>query len=148
MHSILKEFEAAQLKTDVPDFRPGDTIRVSVRIIEGDKQRLQDFQGVCIGRRGNGMGETFMVRRVSYGVGMERVFPLHSPRVEKIEIVRRGRVRRAKLYYLRTLRGKKARIQEARRSTTEALAAKAARKAAKVKELQSAIESPQVETTE
>lgn len=120
MHTLLKEFETAQLKQDIPDFQPGDTVRISVRIIEGDKQRLQDFQGVCIARRGSGIGETFIVRRVSYGVGMERVFPLHSPRVEKIAVVRRGRVRRAKLYYLRALRGKKARIQEVRRVSTAA----------------------------
>jgi len=115
MHKMIREFEAAQFKTQVPDFRPGDTVRVSVRIIEGDKQRIQDFQGVCIGRRGSGARETFTVRRVSYGVGIERVFPLHSPRVEGIKVVRRGKVRRAKLYYLRALRGKKARIEEIRR---------------------------------
>ena len=148
MHQILKEFETAQLKTSVPDFRPGDTVRISVRIIEGDKQRIQDFQGICIGRRGSGIGETFTVRRVSHGVGMERVFPLHSPRVEKIEIIRRGRVRRAKLYFLRALRGKKARIQEVRRTTNEAMAAKAAKKAAKAAELQPAIEVPETEATE
>ncbi len=144
MHKLIKEFEAAQLKSSVPDFRPGDTVRVSVRIIEGDKQRVQDFQGVCIGRKGNGISESFTVRRVSYGVGMERVFPLNSPRVEKIELVRRGRVRRAKLYFLRSLRGKKARIQEARHVTNEAIAAKAAKKARKIeKEIGAPMETPQ-----
>jgi large subunit ribosomal protein L19 len=115
MHKAIKEFETAQLKAKVPEFRPGDTLRVSVRIIEGEKQRVQDFQGICIGRKGDGARETFTVRRVSYGVGMERVFPIHSPRIEKIAVVRHGRVRRAKLYFLRKLRGKKARIREMRR---------------------------------
>lgn len=147
MHQIMKEFEAAQLKAATTEFKPGDTIRVSVRIIEGDKQRVQDFQGVCIGRKGSGINETFTVRRVSYGVGMERVFPLHSPRIEKIEVVRRGRVRRGKLYFLRALRGKKARIQEARRLTTEEMAAKAARKARKSIP-DPVVESPQTEATE
>jgi len=117
MQKTIHEFEAPQLKTNVPEFRPGDTVRVSVRILEGDKQRIQDFQGVCIGRRGSGLRETFTVRRVSYGVGMERIFPLHSPRIEAIKLVRSGKVRRAKLYYLRELRGKKARIREIRRPT-------------------------------
>jgi large subunit ribosomal protein L19 len=109
---IIREYMAKELKTDIPDFRPGDTLRVSVLISEGDKERIQDFVGVCIRRKGSGISETFTVRRVSYGVGMERIFPLHSPKIEKIEVIRRGRVRRAKLYYLRELRGKKARIVE------------------------------------
>jgi large subunit ribosomal protein L19 len=109
---IIRDYLAKELKTDVPDFQPGDTVRVSVKITEGDKERIQDFVGVCIRRKGGGISETFTVRRVSYGVGMERVFPLHSPKVDKIEVTRRGKVRRAKLYYLRNLRGKKARITE------------------------------------
>jgi large subunit ribosomal protein L19 len=109
---IIREFVAQQLKKDIPDFGPGDTLRVSVLISEGDKERIQDFVGVCIRRKGSGISETFTVRRVSYGVGMERIFPLHSPKIEKIDVLRRGRVRRAKLYYLRDLRGKKARIVE------------------------------------
>ena len=109
---LLHKVEREQLKSDIPEFRPGDTIRVSVRVREGDKERLQAFEGVCIGRRGAGVSETFTVRKVSAGVGVERIFPLHSPAVAKIENVRQGRVRRAKLYYLRQLAGKKARIRE------------------------------------
>ncbi len=109
---VIRDYVAQYLKKDIPDFRPGDTLRVSVLISEGDKERIQDFVGVCIRRKGSGISETFTVRRVSYGVGMERIFPLHSPKIEKIEVLRRGRVRRAKLYYLRELSGKKARIVE------------------------------------
>ena len=109
---LIREYEAKFLKTDIPDFRPGDTLRVSVKIVEGDKERIQDFEGVCIRRKGSGIAETVTVRRVSYGVGMERIFAIHSPKVDKITVTRRGRVRRAKLYYLRQLRGKKARITE------------------------------------
>lgn len=112
MSEIIKEIEASQMKTDLPQFKPGDTVRVSVRIVEGEKERIQDYEGVCIKKQGGGIRETFTVRRVSYGVGMERIFPLHSPRVEKIKVVRLGKVARAKLYYLRDLRGKKARIKE------------------------------------
>ncbi|GAB4317096.1 MAG: 50S ribosomal protein L19 [Candidatus Sumerlaeia bacterium] len=115
MQALIREFENQYRKPDIPDFRPGDTVRVSVRIVEGDKERIQDFEGVCIARKGAGARETFTVRRVSLGVGMERVFPIHSPRIESIQVVRRGKVRRAKLYYLRNLRGKKARITELRR---------------------------------
>jgi large subunit ribosomal protein L19 len=105
------------LRPDHPDFMPGDTIRVQVRVREGDKERLQAFEGICIGRRGAGISETFTVRKVSAGVGVERIFPLHSPSVAAIEMVRRGRVRRAKLYYLRALTGKAARIREKRETT-------------------------------
>jgi large subunit ribosomal protein L19 len=100
------------LRDDLPDFRPGDTVRVSVRVREGDKERLQAFEGVCIGRRGAGISETFTVRKISAGVGVERIFPLHAPSIAQIEVVRRGRVRRAKLYYLRELVGKATRIKE------------------------------------
>jgi large subunit ribosomal protein L19 len=109
---VLHSVTANQLKADIPEFQPGDTVSVSVRVIEGDKERIQVFQGVCIKRKGGGINETFTVRKISNGVGVERIFPLHSPRLAKIEIIRRGRVRRAKLYYLRDLRGKAARIRE------------------------------------
>ena len=109
----LEAVEKQYLRQDtVPDFRPGDTVRVHVRVVEGDKQRIQVFQGVVIARKGGGTRETFTVRKISGGIGVERVFPLHSPNVDKIEVVRRGKVRRAKLYYLRGLRGKAARIEE------------------------------------
>ena len=109
---VLHSVTANQLKADIPEFQPGDTVSVSVRVIEGDKERIQVLQGVCIKRKGGGINETFTVRKISNGVGVERIFPLHSPRLAKIEIIRRGRVRRAKLYYLRDLRGKAARIRE------------------------------------
>lgn len=114
MSDLLRDVVSEQLRGDVPDFAPGDTIKVSYRIREGDKERIQAFEGVCIKRRGGGTAETFTVRKISSGVGVERVFPLHAPTVEAIEVVRRGRVRRAKLYYLRDLRGKAARIREKR----------------------------------
>ena len=101
-------------RTDLPDFRAGDTIKVMVRVREGDKERLQAFEGVCVGRRGGGVSETFRVRKVSAGVGVERIFPLHSPGIASVEVVRRGNVRRAKLYYLRRLAGKAGRIREKR----------------------------------
>jgi large subunit ribosomal protein L19 len=115
----LAAVRQAGQKTDLPDFRPGDTIRVMVRVREGDKERLQAFEGVCVGRRGGGMSETFMVRKVSAGVGVERIFPLHSPGIASVEIVRKGKVRRAKLYYLRQLAGKAGRIKEQRESVKE-----------------------------
>jgi large subunit ribosomal protein L19 len=105
---------AEQLKTDVPPFKAGDDLAVHFRVVEGDKERIQVFQGVCIQRRGSGINATFTVRKISGGVGVERVFPLHSPRVAKVERMRVGRVRRAKLFYLRKLRGKAARIEEQR----------------------------------
>ena len=110
----LSAVQRAGLREDIPEFRPGDTVRVSVRVREGDKERLQAFEGVCIGRRGGGVSETFTVRKVSSGIGVERIFPLHSPNLAEIAVVRRGRVRRAKLYYLRKLSGKAARIRERR----------------------------------
>lgn len=109
---VLHSVAANQLRTDIPEFRTGDTLDVHVRVIEGDKERIQVFQGVCIKRKGGGINESFTVRKISNGVGVERIFPLHSPRLAKIEVKKRGKVRRAKLYYLRTLRGKAARIKE------------------------------------
>src|ERR1700686_4777071 len=109
--------DRAQLRDDVPDFAPGDTLKVHVRVVEGNRERIQVFQGVVIRRQGGGLRETFTVRKVSYGVGVERTFPVHSPSIDKIEAVTRGRVRRAKLYYLRNLRGKAARIKERRETT-------------------------------
>lgn len=114
MSNIIAEITKEQLRTDLPEFRPGDTVRVHVKIQEGNRERIQAFEGVRIKRRGGGISETFTVRKVSYGVGVERTFPLHSPKIAKLEVVRRGKVRRAKLYYLRNLRGKAARIKEIR----------------------------------
>ena len=110
----LDQVESAYTQREVPTFSPGDTVRVHVRVVEGDKQRIQVFQGVVIARRGGGTRETFTVRKISGGIGVERIFPLHSPNVDRIELMRRGKVRRAKLYYLRNLRGKAARIEERR----------------------------------
>ncbi len=111
---LINELTKEQLKTDLLEFKAGDTVRVHVRIVEGSRERIQVFEGVVIKRRGGGISETFTVRKISYGVGVERTFPVHSPKIEKIEVTRRGRVRRAKLYYLRNLRGKAARIREIR----------------------------------
>lgn len=110
LHDVEKEY----LRTDLPDFRSGDTLKVHVKVREGDKERIQIFQGVVISRKGSGTNESFTVRKMSGGIGVERVFPLHSPIIDKVEVLRRGRVRRAKLYYLRSLRGKAARIDERR----------------------------------
>lgn len=110
----ISEVQREGLREDIPEFRPGDSVRVSVRVREGEKVRLQAFEGVCIGRRGGGVSETFTVRKVSSGIGVERIFPLHSPNLAEIKVVRRGKVRRAKLYYLRQLSGKAARIKERR----------------------------------
>ena len=110
----LDSIDAASLRSDVPAFRPGDTVKVHVRVVEGNRERIQVFQGVVIRRQGGGVRETFTVRKVSFGVGVERTFPVHSPIVDHIEVVTRGDVRRAKLYYLRELRGKKAKIKEKR----------------------------------
>jgi large subunit ribosomal protein L19 len=110
----LQNVESAYLQKNLPAFRPGDTVSVHVRVVEGDKERIQLFQGVVIARRGGGTRETFTVRKISGGIGVERIFPLHSPVIAHIEVVRRGKVRRAKLYYLRALRGKAARIEERR----------------------------------
>ena len=118
--------EQSYLRSDVPDFRPGDTVKVHVRVVEGTRERVQVFQGVVIRRQGGGLRETFTVRKISFGVGVERTFPVHSPSISKLEIVARGRVRRAKLYYLRELRGKKARIKERRLGDDELAAIAAA----------------------
>jgi large subunit ribosomal protein L19 len=109
---IISSVEQEQIRKDIPDFRPGDTVRVFTKVVEGNRERIQVFEGVVIARKGGGLRETFIVRKISYGVGVERIFPLHSPRIEKIEVVKKGRVRRAKLYYMRKLRGKAARIKE------------------------------------
>ncbi len=114
MNEIIRSIEREQLKTDRPDFRIGDTVKVFVKVVEGTRERLQAFEGTVIAKRNGGSRETFTVRRLSYGVGVERTFPLHSPRVDRIEITRRGRVRRAKLYYLRDRVGKAAKVREAR----------------------------------
>ena len=112
--NIIQALEQEQLRSDIPKFAPGDTVRVHVKVVEGTRERIQAFEGVVIARSGTGVRETFTVRRISYGVGVERTFPVHSPRLDKIQLVRRGIVRRAKLYYLRNLTGKAARIREKR----------------------------------
>ncbi len=112
--NTLDHIEAAYLRDDVPDFSPGDSLRLHVRVIEGGRERIQTFEGVVIGRSGGGLKETFTVRKVSFGVGVERIFPVHAPIIQKIEVIRRGDVRRAKLYYLRDRVGKAARIKEKR----------------------------------
>ena len=112
--NVIEAIEKEQMRTDIPDFRPGDTVRVHARIKEGEKERIQIFHGVVIRKRRGNTGATFTVRKISYGVGVESLFPLHSPFIDKIEIVSRGKVRRARLYYLRKLRGKAARIKEKR----------------------------------
>jgi large subunit ribosomal protein L19 len=114
MQKLIEDITREQLRTDLPSFRPGDTVRVHVKVVEGTRERIQLFEGVVIKRRGGGISETFTVRKISYGVGVERTFPVHTPKIAKLEVLRRGKVRRAKLYYLRNLRGKKARIKEIR----------------------------------
>lgn len=118
MTNPIDEVAAASKRDDLPEFRAGDTVKVHVRVVEGNRSRIQVFQGVCIKLQGSGIGRTFTVRKVSFGVGVERTFPLHTPVVEKIEVATRGDVRRAKLYYLRNLRGKAARIREKRETPT------------------------------
>jgi large subunit ribosomal protein L19 len=110
--NAIDRIEAEQLRTDIPEFRPGDTVRVHVKIVEGDKERIQAFEGVVIRKTRGGNRAAFTVRKVSYGIGVERTFPIHSPRIDKVQVLTRGRVRRARLYYLRELSGKAARIQE------------------------------------
>ena len=110
--NIIQALEQEQLRQDIPAFKPGDTVRVHVKVVEGTRERIQLFEGVVLGRSSGGIRETFTVRRISYNVGVERTFPVHSPRLDKIEVIRKGIVRRAKLYYLRKLKGKAARIRE------------------------------------
>ena len=110
--NVIDAIEAEQLRSDIPSFRPGDTVRVHVKVVEGEKERIQVFEGAVLRRSNGGNRETFTVRKVSYGVGVERTFPVHSPRIDKVEVTVRGKVRRAKLYYLRELSGKAARIKE------------------------------------
>ncbi|TFE02737.1 50S ribosomal protein L19 [Jeotgalibacillus salarius] len=114
MHNLIQEISNEQLRSDLPTFKPGDTVKVHVKVVEGTRERIQVFEGVVIKRRGGGVSETFTVRKISYGVGVERTFPVHTPKIAKLDVVRRGKVRRAKLYYLRNLRGKAARIKEIR----------------------------------
>ncbi len=114
MANVVDEIASASLRDDIPEFRAGDTLKVHVKVVEGNRSRVQVFQGVCIKLQGSGIGRTFTVRKVSFGVGVERTFPLHTPIIDKIEIATRGDVRRAKLYYLRSLRGKAAKIKEKR----------------------------------
>jgi large subunit ribosomal protein L19 len=134
------------LRTDLPEFRPGDTVKVHVRVVEAGRERIQVFQGVVIRRQGGGLQETFTVRKISFGVGVERTFPLHSPSIGKLEVVSRGHVRRAKLYYLRERRGKKARIRE-RRLGDEELAAIAAAEAQRAAAGSDAVDAPAAETS-
>jgi len=121
MANIIEQIEKEYLRSDIPAFRPGDTVRVHVKVVEGNRERIQVFEGIVIKRQGAGVNETFTVRRISYGVGVERTFPVHSPRLAQIEVVRRGVVRRAKLYYLRNLTGKAARIREKKAARAEVL---------------------------
>ena len=126
--NLLKQIEQEQITKlttgkEIPDFAPGDTVIVNVKVVEGERSRLQAYEGVCIARSGSGINQSFTVRKISYGEGVERVFPLYSPMVDSIKVVRRGKVRRAKLYYLRGLRGKKARITEKQDNTADAKAA-------------------------
>ena len=127
--------EQSYLRSDIPEFRPGDTVKVHVRVVEGNRERVQVFQGVVIRRQNGGLRETFTVRKISFGVGVERTFPVHSPSIAKLEVVSRGKVRRAKLYYLRELRGKKARIKERRLDDVKLAALEAAALAAQQPEI-------------
>lgn len=136
------------LRTDIPAFRPGDTVKVHVRVVEGSRERVQVFQGVVIRRQGGGIRETFTVRKISFGVGVERTFPLHSPSISKLEIVSRGAVRRAKLYYLRDLRGKKARIKERRIDDDKLAAMEAAANAARAEAEAEAADAEADDSTE
>ena len=126
--NVIDAIEGAQLRTDIPSFKPGDTLRVHVKVVEGEKERIQVFEGFVLRRSGSSTRETFTVRKVSYGVGVERTFPVHSPRIDKIEVMTRGLVRRAKLYYLRKLSGKAARIEEKTTARPGSAAANSGRK--------------------
>ena len=129
--NLIDAIETQQLKKELPDARPGDTVRVHIKIVEGEKERIQVFEGVAIRLRGGGIRKTMTVRKVSFGVGVERIFPIHSPRVEKIEIIKRAKVRQARLYYLRSLRGKAARLKERRMEAEPKTKKKSRGKAAK-----------------
>lgn len=139
--NVLDAVDAASLRTDIPTFRAGDELKVHVRVIEGNKSRIQVFQGIIIRRQGDGVRETFTIRKVSYGVGVERTFPVHTPVIEKLEVVRQGDVRRAKLYYLRDLRGKAAKIRE-KRGAAEAAGKGGTAVAAPVAEVEVEAETP------
>lgn len=115
MNPLIQSLTEDQLRSDIPNFRPGDTVRVHAKVVEGTRERIQIFEGVVISRKGQGISEMYTVRKISGGIGVERTFPIHTPRVDKIEVIRHGKVRRAKLYYLRALQGKAARIKEIRR---------------------------------
>ncbi|HHJ7301340.1 TPA: 50S ribosomal protein L19 [Streptococcus pyogenes] len=115
MNPLIQNLTEGQLRSDIPNFRPGDTVRVHAKVVEGTRERIQIFEGVVISRKGQGISEMYTVRKISGGIGVERTFPIHTPRVDKIEVIRHGKVRRAKLYYLRALQGKAARIKEIRR---------------------------------
>ncbi|VGQ27903.1 50S ribosomal protein L19 [Streptococcus pyogenes] len=115
MNPLIQSLTECQLRSDIPNFRPGDTVRVHAKVVEGTRERIQIFEGVVISRKGQGISEMYTVRKISGGIGVERTFPIHTPRVDKIEVIRHGKVRRAKLYYLRALQGKAARIKEIRR---------------------------------
>jgi large subunit ribosomal protein L19 len=132
--------EKPRLRADLPEFRPGDTVKVDVRVVEAGRERIQVFQGVVIRRQGGGLRETFTVRKISFGVGVERTFPVHSPSVSKIEVVQRGRVRRAKLYYLRELRGKRARIRERREAPGKVVSEESAPEDAELQEPEEPVE--------
>ncbi len=119
MNELIKAVEETYKKKEIPEFRVGDTVRVHVKVKEGDRERIQPFEGVVIARRGGGLRETFMVRKISFGVGVERIFPIHAPVIESIEVIKRGDVRRAKLYYLRKKKGKEAKIKEKEQKLTE-----------------------------
>ena len=140
--------EQAYLRSDIPEFRPGDTVKVHVRVVEGNRERVQVFQGVVIRRQNGGLRETFTVRKISFGVGVERTFPVHSPSIAKLEIVSRGRVRRAKLYYLRELRGKKARIKERRLDDVKLAALAAAALVAQQPAADEEVDEPDLEASE
>ena len=146
--NILDSLDAASLRSDIPTFRSGDELKVHVRVIEGSKSRIQVFQGLVISRSGSGVRETFTIRKVSYGVGVERTFPIHTPVIEKMEVVRRGDVRRAKLYYLRELRGKAAKIRERRGEVPTTGTPVSAVTSASVSEVSEATEAVEAVATE
>ncbi|MFT4186731.1 MAG: 50S ribosomal protein L19 [Micrococcaceae bacterium] len=145
---ILDIVDEASLRSDIPDFRPGDTVKVHVKVVEGNRSRVQLFQGHVISRSGDGIRETFTVRKTSFGVGVERTFPVHSPVIDKIELATRGDVRRAKLYYLRDRTGKAAKIREKREDVPSAKDKKATKKAEKPAKKEAKSEAPQAEKTE